>query len=260
MFCWRSFGHNPRARAPRTAAAAAVVIALVGWSAPARGDAGDPAQHVSSDTSKSSAPVADMTLARLLESMASVKGLSAKFREEKHMDLLAVPIVNEGELHFAPPGRLVRRTTAPAPSTVLISGDTLSFVDAAGREHIDLSTNPAVRMFVDSFVKIYAGDKEALERMYGMSFKASGAAWTLTLTPKLSPIDKVIRSIELTGEGPTLRSMRVVELGGDETVTRFSEVRAREFSEAELRALFTTTAPTSSSVTSPAPAGPASHG
>ena len=115
-------------------------------------------------------------------------------------------------------------------------------------------------MFVDSFVKIYAGDREALERMYGMAFQATGAAWTLTLTPKLSPIDKVIRSIELTGEGPTLRSMRVVETGGDETVTSFTEVRAREFSEAELRALFTTSATPAASTTSTPPVGPASHG
>ncbi|MCA9718426.1 MAG: outer membrane lipoprotein carrier protein LolA [Myxococcales bacterium] len=238
MSCSRNSGPERFARR-----AAAALIAVVVLGAPSVGGAGEPdlgATSVAPSASAGSAraPATEMTLARLLESMSSVQGLSAKFREEKHMDLLAVPIVNEGELHFAPPGHLLRRTTAPSPSTVLITGDTLSFTDAAGRESIDLASNPAVRMFVDSFVKIYAGDRAALERMYGMAFQVDTAGWTLTLTPRLAPMDKIIASIVLTGEGATLRSMRILERGGDETVTQFSEVRAREFSEAERRELF----------------------
>ncbi len=50
--------------------------------------------------------VAPMTLDQLLARFAGMSGLSAKFREEKRMALLAAPLVNEGILYFAPKGRL----------------------------------------------------------------------------------------------------------------------------------------------------------
>ena len=59
------------------------------------------------------------TLETLLARFSKIPGLSAKFREEKHMTLLARPLVNEGTLHFAPPHRVARHVTKPSLSSVL---------------------------------------------------------------------------------------------------------------------------------------------
>jgi hypothetical protein len=114
------------------------------------------------------APVAAPTMATILTRFAAMSGLSAKFREEKRMALLAAPLVNEGMIYFAPKARLARHITAPAPATVLIDEGTLRFADAGGSESLSLDQNPVVRLFVDSFVRIFAGDQAALERMYTM--------------------------------------------------------------------------------------------
>lgn len=194
-----------------------------------------------------SAPVvvAPMTLDQLLARFAGMSGLSAKFREEKRMALLAAPLVNEGILYFAPKGRLARHITAPAPATVLIDEGSLRYADAGGSETLTLDQNPVLRLFVDSFVKIFAGDREALARMYtmelvGLPAGADGAArWSLRLRPRVAPMTQVIERIDIEGHEIVLETMRIVEIGGDETVTSFSEVDAqRRFTEQELATLF----------------------
>jgi hypothetical protein len=189
----------------------------------------------------SSAPLP--TLEGLLRRFAAMPGLSARFREEKHMALLAAPLINEGTIHFSPPGRLVRHTTAPMRSSVLIDGERLLFGDARGIEVIRLRENPAIALFVASFVKIFAGDEAALTSMYSMSIAArpelGAEGWGLTLRPRVAPMDTIVARIEIAGDGVVVREMRVVELSGDETRTTFFEVNpARSFSAEEAAALF----------------------
>ncbi len=187
------------------------------------------------------APTLEVILARF----AAMTGLSAKFREEKRMALLAAPLVNEGTLYFAPKARLARHITAPAPATVLIDAGTLRFADAGGTESMSLDQNPVVKLFVDSFVRIFAGDRAALERLYAMEIVGLPAGadgvprWSLKLRPRVAPMTQVIDRVEITGRDVVLETMVVVEVGGDETITTFSEVDAnRRFTPTELATLF----------------------
>ncbi len=184
-------------------------------------------------------------LEQLLVRFAAMPGLSAKFREEKHMALLAAPLVNEGMLYFAPKGRLARHITMPAPATVLIDEGSLRYADAGGSETMSLDANPVVRLFVESFVKIFAGDRVALERMYTLELTALPATaeaaerWSLKLKPRVAPMTQVIDRIEITGHDVTLETMRVIEVGGDETVTTFTQVDPRRrFTAQESATLF----------------------
>ncbi len=181
-------------------------------------------------TTASAAPPADrgekLTVDALLRSFAAMPGLYAKFREEKHMALLAAPLVNEGTLHYAK-GKMARHTSKPMRSSLVILGTRLEFGDESGRERLDLAGNPVVQLFVDSFVKILAGDQAALERIYRIRFDtldATARTWRLVLEPKLDPMDKVIDRLELEGADLVVKKMVVVEIGGDETVTTFFDV------------------------------------
>lgn len=218
----------------RTCLFSLVGLALV--AAPGGASAGAP------EAAAAAKPAPAITLEGLLARFAEMSGLQATFREEKRMALLAVPLVNEGTIYFVPNAgapRLARHTTLPAPSVVVIDGATLRVADAAGREEISLDRNPPVRLFVDSFVKIFAGDRAALSTMYAMELAAEGDKWTLRLKPKVAPIDKLVERVEISGEGVVIASMRVVEVGGDETVTSFSAVDTkRRFTAEESAALF----------------------
>ncbi len=190
-------------------------------------------------------PASSPALQQLLARFAAMSGLSAKFHEEKRMALLAAPLVNEGVLYFAPRGRLARHITAPAPATVLIDEGSLRYADAGGSESMSLNQNPVLRLFVESFVKIFAGDRAALERMYTLELVErpigadAVAHWTLNLRPRIAPMTQIIERIEIVGHDVTLETMRVIEVGGDETITTFTEVDTqRRFTPQEQVTLF----------------------
>ena len=158
------------------------------------------------------------------------------------MALLAAPLVSEGEIYFVPPGRLARHQRKPERASVYIDATSLRVTDKTGDKVVTLADNPVLQLFVQSFVQILAGDQEALQATYAMQYRTEAdGTWSLTLEPKLDPIDRIIERIELQGRDVVLSSMEVVEVGGDRTLTRFSRVDPRRtFSASELREIFGT--------------------
>ena len=182
---------------------------------------------------------AQVTLDSLLARFRALPGLEAHFREEKHLALLEVPLVSEGTIHFAPPSRLARHTTKPVASTLLIDDARLRFGDSGHSETIPLDRNPVVRLFVDGFLKVLAGDKTALEQIFTIELRSRGEGWELRLKPKVAPMTQVIGSIVMKGSGVILSQMTISELTGDDTVTSFDKVDpARRYSAEEIARVF----------------------
>jgi hypothetical protein len=123
---------------------------------------------------------------------------------------------------------------------LLVDGNQLQFGDAEGRQTIDLATNPVARLFVDSFVKLLAGDREGLERYFRVELAPSGkGGWRMTLVPRVSPMDKAIKELAIVGEGIVLREMDVRETNGDWTHTVFTAVDVNHhYTSAELDRIF----------------------
>jgi hypothetical protein len=212
-----------------------IVSALVGLSAPAWAE-------------RAEAPQAPPSLSALLSQFAAMPGLEARFREEKRIALLAAPLVSEGSLHFAPPGRLARHTESPMRASVVVSGGVLRFGDGTSSERLDLASNPTVRLFTESFLALFAGDEQALRRLYTMSYTPMPSGdWELQLTPREARLSRVVRQVVVRGHGVILERMRVAEVSGDETVTTFTAVNtARRYGETEIRRIFRVATPRAS--------------
>jgi outer membrane lipoprotein-sorting protein len=164
----------------------------------------------------------------LLAGLSKAPGLYAHFREEKHITLLQQPLVSEGSLYFAPPSRFARHTDKPIASTLIIDGNQLQFGSADGQESMNLGTNPVARLFADAFVMLLSGNRAGLEKIFKMQLgpKPGGASgeWKLVLTPRVAPMDKLIKELELRGRGLNLHELDVREASGDWTRTAFSDV------------------------------------
>lgn len=180
-----------------------------------------------------------VTVDELLAGFAKMPGLYAEFRQESHFGLLAEPLVDTGTIHFAD-GRLARRTLAPTPSVVVMDGKGIEFGDGSKSERIDLDGKPAVRQFVDAFTKIFAGDRPGLEALYRIEFvPGAGRSWTLTLVPKVAPMNEIIAKVVVSGTELSIATMRVVERNGDETITSFTNVDTkRKYGKDEKAKLF----------------------
>jgi outer membrane lipoprotein-sorting protein len=205
------------ASARRLAALAAIVLAVAG-------PAAEP---------EATGPV---SLGALLARFRALPGLEARFHEVKKLSLLKAPLISEGTIHFAPPDRLARRTTRPAASTLIVDAHEVRFGDAESSQSIPLEGNPVVRLFVDAFLKVLAGDREALERIFAIELRASDKGWAMALEPRLAPMTDVIERIIFEGRGAVVSTMVVREKGGDETVTTFSAVDVERRYTAEEKA------------------------
>jgi outer membrane lipoprotein-sorting protein len=193
------------------------------------------------------------TADELFEKLATLTGLEATFVETKKMALLKVPLRSEGTLYYMRPGYLLRQVTTPKPSSVLITPERLQMTDAQGSRTMDLRSRPDVKLFVESFIKVLAGDRAALATAFDISFTRNNSQpgeatadtntppldWTLTLTPKSSPLNHIIRRLALSGKGYAVQRIEVLETKGDSSTTEL-QVKSigRVFSPEEKQRLF----------------------
>ena len=185
-------------------------------------------------------------MASLLSAFAGMPGLEATFSEEKHIALLARPLVSRGTLFFTRPALLLRRVESPEPSEVVINKDALRVRDKSGEQTLDLRARKDIRPFVESLTWILAGERAALERTYAASFQAEskGAPWQLSLKPKVAPLSHLIAELVIRGRGLFVEQIEVRETGGDKTITRILSANPRRvFSAAERAKLFGERAP-----------------
>jgi len=179
------------------------------------------------------------SLDALLDRFGEMPGMSARFREEKRIALLSVPVRSEGVLYFTPPGKLMRKVTSPTPSYALLDGGRLTFSSQGERQVVELGESPVLAGFVEIFRYVLAGDRAALERTYRVDYDTDGAEWTLTLKPRNEALGRFLDRMVLKGEGFAVQTMTMVEVSGDTTLTELFDVNPRRrFSAAEQRRLF----------------------
>ncbi len=190
-------------------------------------------------------PSAAIELESLLATFASMEGLAARFREEKHLALLREPLVSRGSLYFSRPDRIVRYVEHPIRSVLLLHGSELAMGTAQGRRRLDLNSHPLIGALVDSFRQLLNGNLDGLRAHYQIDLeRAGGEDWRIHLVPLHSPLRDHIAEIRFSGRGSVPTRFRVVEVSGDETVTHLYEVESnRRFEEHEIAELFRLPAP-----------------
>lgn len=195
--------------------------------------------------------------AALFATMARMTGLEASFAEAKHVALLALPLQSKGRLFYLrrdpatpdaqPQGYLCRITDAPEPSRVTITPTELRLQNRDGTEVVDLSRSDKVRTFITSLVHVFAGDAVALTKSYQVRYELpadDAAAWTLTLVPRVEPLDKMLKHLRLVGRGESVQRIEIEEPNGDRTVTEILTADpARRFDRDEQKQLFGIEAP-----------------
>jgi len=211
----------------------ALALALLSW------------PHAAS--AEAPATASPQTVDELFTKMATLSGLEATFAETKKVALLKMPLRSEGTLYYMRPGYLLRKVTAPKSSQVLITPERLELKDAQGTRTMDLRARPDVKLFVESFIKVLAGDQAALSKVFDLQFSPAAAnaeppaagSWTLTLTPRAAPLNHLVRKLTLMGKGYAVERIEVLETKGDSSVTELTvKSVGRAFTEQEKQALF----------------------
>jgi hypothetical protein len=168
-----------------------------------------------------------------------LKSLRASFTEEKHIALLARPLVTKGSIFYRAPTDLIRRTGSPRPSAVWLHGTRLRFKDDSGEKEMDLGRWGPAQSLVDSYLHVLGGDLDWLKAHYTVDFQCRAGAWRVALAPREPALAKLVTSITLSGSGDELSRVEVVEASGDRTETTYSASdRSVDYGPADLEKLY----------------------
>lgn len=152
----------------------------------------------------------------LMQMMGQHKTGSATFVEKKYIAMLKEPVESSGELSFAAPDRLEKRTLRPKPEAITLQGNRLQMERSDGRRlSVALSDRPEVAAFVESIRATLNGDRGALERYYNVSLSGSPDQWQLILVPQQSRMQKIIRQIRIGGARAQVRNIAFLQADGD---------------------------------------------
>lgn len=169
---------------------------------------------------------ADFDLGQLMQTLAQNRGNRAVFVEKKYLAVLDKPVESSGELLYVAPGRLEKRTLKPRPESVVLDGGILTVERGKQRHQLVLQDYPEVSAFVESIRGTLAGDRKALERVYGLHLEGSPERWTLYLLPNDPKMAALVSRIRIAGTKGEVRSVEILQADGDRSVMSIDKAGA----------------------------------
>jgi hypothetical protein len=156
---------------------------------------------------------------QLMTLLAGQREGHATFTETTYLKMLERPLESSGELMFAAPDRLEKRTLQPKREVLSLSGDQLSMERKGRTRVVRLGDYPEIALFIDSIRGTLMGDRAALERAYELVLSGDEQRWSLALTPKADGA-KIVSRIQIGGSGAHVDSVEIAQADGDRSVMR----------------------------------------
>lgn len=160
-------------------------------------------------------------MTELIAELAQNSGSTVRFSEERRLQYLTEPLFAKGTLSFTPPGRLERQVLSPGRERMTVEGDLLT-IEANPKDppvRVLLSDYPALEAFITALRALLAGDRPTLEHIYAIALAGTEASWRLRLIPKSEQLRDKVREIHISGRAGAIRSIEVIEAGGDRSIT-----------------------------------------
>lgn len=156
---------------------------------------------------------------QLMTLLAGQREGHATFTETTYLKALERPLESSGELMFAAPDRLEKRTLQPKREVLSLQGDQLTMERKGRSRTVRMSDYPQIALFVDSIRGTLMGDRAALEHAYALTLSGDQQRWRLELVPKADAA-KIVSRINIGGSGAHVDSVEIAQADGDRSVMR----------------------------------------
>ncbi|WP_354622778.1 outer membrane lipoprotein carrier protein LolA [Psychromonas sp. MME2] len=168
-----------------------------------------------------SAVIHATTITQLQEKLSAHQIVRGQYTQIKNMQLFKQPLLSSGEFLIEQQQGLLWSQTKPFLITLALNKDKLSQRIADQPAQImQASDNPMVFYFSHLFLSLFKGDTEGLSEQFVMELQSKGERWSLLLTPKSSPLDKIFQQITISG-ATYIETLQLNELQGDSTKINF---------------------------------------
>ena len=166
----------------------------------------------------SALPARAFELPELMKLLAQRKSGEARFTEERFVTTLDNPLRSSGTLSFSAPDRFARHTLEPRAESMEVQGNSLVLKRGGRTRQLALDAIPELAALVDALRGTLTGDATLLQKQFRTKVGGSGARWNLALTPVDARMAAQIRTLEIVGQGPELRSIEMQLAGGDRSL------------------------------------------
>ena len=179
-----------------------------------------------------------VTLEELQQRFSQVPVLRAEFAQQRTISGMAQPLNSSGNLVIAQQQGLWWQQEKPFSLTLLLTENRMVQI-MAGQDPqvVTAQSNPQMFQFNSLLSALFHADRRVLEQNFTLGFTDQGkGAWTLVLTPKVSPLNRLFRSIALHGE-TYLNNIDINDMQGDATHIRFfnQQTAPAQLTDAEKR-------------------------
>ena len=162
-----------------------------------------------------------ITLQALQKQLVGQTLLRGDFTQTKNVKMFKKPLISTGTFLLTQKEGLVWQQATPFPVSLVLTKDKLrqQFSDKPA-DIIEAKDNPMVFYFSHLFLSLFQGDIEALKAQFDIALTNNNNNWSLNLTPKSAPLNKVFSNIKIKGN-QYIASLTLTELTGDSSVIIF---------------------------------------
>jgi len=181
-----------------------------------------------------------VTLEQLQQRFASQPVIRADFTQTREIAGMAQPLKSRGEMLIAQRQGLWWHQSAPFAMTLLLDDKRMvQTLNGQPPQVVTAEANPQMFQFNHLLSALFKADERVLRDSFVIDFKEKGEAqWTLGLTPKAAPLNKIFKRIDLAG-GEFLEQIELNDSQGDRTHITLSNTRIQPTQlNAEERARF----------------------
>ncbi|MFE8711106.1 outer membrane lipoprotein carrier protein LolA [Aeromonas allosaccharophila] len=163
-------------------------------------------------------PTLAITLADVQQQLTAADARSAHFEQERQISGLTQALRSSGELLLVKGQGLWWQQQKPFPLTLTLTPTRM--VQQLPGQPAQTLDSPQLLEFSNLMLALFDPSEAALDNYFRHQLTSDGEAWTLTLEPIRSPLDKVFASLVLKGRHE-LASLAIHDKQGDVTLIRF---------------------------------------
>jgi hypothetical protein len=175
---------------------------------------------------------ADAGLQEVMAGFSTISRSESRYTEEKHYEMLDVPMVQHGLLEYQAPEMLAWSRGKDSESRYEIREDQMIDIrNGKVVRRMALDGLPAVRAFVESFRATLAGDETRLRQYYALEFTGGEDHWQIKLSPRDRDMKRFIDHIQLEGEHNHLKVVEIHETDGDWSHMELEPIRQEQYAQ-----------------------------
>lgn len=157
----------------------------------------------------------------------------ADFTQDRYINGLTSPIHSTGKMIISKELGLWWQQNTPFAMTLKMNQQRMEQrIEDQTPEIITAEKQPQLFQFNHLLTAIFTADKEMLENNFDITVTEQNNIWTLTLKPKLAPLNKIFKQIILSGKS-YLEKVTINDMQNDKTELTFKNHKTTKLSQDE---------------------------